>query len=208
LRSFFAEKGPGITKDAAYTVENVWDFCIPRALNGHLTMAQFSKRMKLSFSTTRATCVLPENSVDIVPDFKTRDIQELDGCGLLSRAALNAIWQGYTEKESSTCEKGFTCPFTGFQGRLGGFKGTWVLDESLGPEIVVHCRTSQLKYNTPQKALLGGEPCSYTYGKIPPQDIQDVLYNTMEVNSWDKKLPVQLNTRIIQVRNTSIFITK
>jgi len=78
---------------------------------------------------------------------------EIDGSGLISRKALDQIWKAYNEHHKTTSyEK--SCPYTGFQGRLGGFKGTWILDESLGETVVVHCRESQLKVRAIMESIV------------------------------------------------------
>jgi hypothetical protein len=112
------------------------------------------------------------------------------------------VWTEYCEAEQSQklpadqeldfLEKS-KCPYTGFQGRLGGFKGAWVLDESLGEGIKMQVRPSQHKYKLPQKCLVSLSDEEILQGSDP-------LYDTVEVCSWDKPpLPSTLNTRLVQM---------
>ena len=186
----FAEKGPGLTP---ITVKQVVEWAMPQDMNKTMTIAKRMKRMKLMFSKTTPTAALPKGSVVIVPDFDLgNDFAEIDGCGLISLPALNMVWERYQEQLpilKRSDEK--LCPYTGFQGRLGGFKGTWVLDTSLGSEIVVHCRTSQLKFCVPQSCLVQYAPSN--------TDEHNEEHNIFEVSTWDKEPgAATLNARIIQ----------
>eukprot|EP00957_Ditylum_brightwellii_P157375 11977919-Ditylum_brightwellii.AAC.1 len=80
-----------------------------------------------------------------------------DGCGLISRDGIDFVWCSYkkyiqareseyvqwNEKSGGDCQESSddesleddVCPYTSFQGRIGGFKGMWVLDERLGDGI-------------------------------------------------------------------------
>jgi hypothetical protein len=140
----FAEKGFGI--DIELSVEQVLDWCIPQSLNPELTVAKELKRMKLSFSKTTPTMVLPDNCIEVIADILDGNGGPMtDGCGLISRDALNEIWK--------RCSDGSEwCPHSSFQGRIGGFKGMWVLDDSL-EGISIKCRASQLKFNLPMKSV-------------------------------------------------------
>jgi hypothetical protein len=198
----FGEKGVGIDKDEELSAEDVREWCIPQALNEDMPIGKFMKRLKLSFSKVTAAGILPDNSVELIPDFEMDGvIAEIDGGGLISRAGLNFVWREYCRNEgarklsspSNESEHGLNdiCPYTGFQGRLGGFKGTWILDDALGDGIVMHCRGSQYKYRVPQKSLKSNQGAGCVY---------DSLYDTIEICSWDKKPnPSTLNTRLIQM---------
>jgi hypothetical protein len=165
----FAERGFGITEEL--TAEQVRDWCIPRELNPGLTIAKELKRMKLSFSKTTPSLVLPDNSVVLIEDiFGESGSLMTDGAGLISKGALNEVWKWHS---GSTL-----CPVSSFQGRIGGFKGMWVLDDSL-PGIQIRCRRSQLKFNVPMKSLVS------TSNECDAND--DSMYDTVEVNSWDEK---------------------
>lgn len=166
----FAERGFGITEEL--TAEQVRDWCIPRELNPGLTIAKELKRMKLSFSKTTPTFVLPEDSVELIEDiFGESGSIMTDGSGLISRGALNEVWKCHYTGSS-------LCPLSSFQGRIGGFKGMWVLDDSL-PGIRIQCRRSQLKFNLPMKSLVSTSSDCDTN--------EDSMYDTVEVHSWDER---------------------
>ena len=166
----FAENGFGI--DVEMSVDQVRDWCIPKAMNPALTVAKELKRMKLSFSKTTPTVVLPDNSIELIADIVDANGGPMtDGCGLMSRDALNEIWKHYSGAST-------LCPYSSFQGRIGGFKGMWVLDDSL-EGMQIQCRTSQLKFSLPMKSLITTSECG------PLQN--DPLYDTVELNSWDEK---------------------
>jgi hypothetical protein len=119
-------------------------------LNPDITVGKFIKRLKLAHSKTTAAGVLPKGSVKILPEVRdVHNIADFDGCGLISRECLDFVWTEYCKAEQSKKlpadqDLDFMeiskCPYTGFQGRLGGFKGAWVLDESLGEGIKMHVR--------------------------------------------------------------------
>jgi hypothetical protein len=167
----FAEKGIGIEEELS--VDQVREWCIPTILNPELTIAKELKRLKLAFSKTTPSAILPENSLELIPDIFGREGREMtDGCGLLSRDALNHIWKSYSAEES-------LCPYSSLQGRIGGFKGLWVLDDSLGPGMQVKCRESQLKYKLPMKSMAMASDIHSTQG--------DSKYDTVDINSWDER---------------------
>jgi hypothetical protein len=198
---FFAEKGVGIKPEEEIEIDDVWEWCIPKALNPNITIGKFMKRLKISFSNVTSAGPLPEASVELIPDFDGKgNVKEIDGNGLISREALNFVWREYCRNEKSkksstnqiSSEK-MSCPYTGFQGRLGGFRGQWVLDEALGSGVRFHCRISQYKYRLPQR-------CLKSELKEIDFDHYDSLYDTIEVNSWDTKpIPGSLNSRLIQL---------
>ena len=174
---------------SAYEVQNA---CIPRSCNPKLTVAEYSKRMKLCFSRTESCGSIQHGWMEVLPDFHHDGIQEFDGCGLVSPGALAYVWQKYSEQKM-TCgiECPEACPFTGFQGRIGGIKGTWLLDPSLGDKISFLCRTSQVKYNSP--------PVPDNGNTFEPLDRLTILHHTVDVNSWDETLPGPLHRALIQV---------
>jgi hypothetical protein len=195
----FAESGMGISSEDERSVAQLWEWCIPQALNPDITVGKFMKRLKLSFSKVTPAGVLPEGSVELLPDFGVvGEVQEIDGCGLISKEGLYFVWREYCQRHTPSSNEETTdadevCPNTGFQGRLGGFKGTWQLDESLGEGIRLQCRSSQSKYRLPQKCL----PSSLEGGDFASYDPE---YDTIEVCSWDKKPQSStLNTRVIQM---------
>ena len=166
----FAERGFGITEEV--TAAQVLDWCIPHELNPMLTIAKELKRMKLAFSKTTPSFVLPANSVELIDDILgERGTLMTDGAGLMSRGALNEVWKHHSGGST-------LCPFSSFQGRIGGFKGMWVLDDSL-PGIQIKCRRSQLKFNVPMRSLVGATNACHLK--------DDSMYDTVEVNSWDEK---------------------
>ncbi|KAL7568845.1 hypothetical protein ACA910_007257 [Epithemia clementina (nom. ined.)] len=189
----FAEEGPGLTPISVHTI---LDWAMPRALNKTLSVAKRLKRMKLYFSKTSPTAILSVGSVSILPNFELGNtFAEIDGCGLISREALDLVWEKYQKNlplEKQAAES--ICPYTGFQGRLGGFKGTWILDRALGDGVVVQCRKSQHKINVYQSCLVTDERMLPVRSKINCDD-----HNIMEVSTWDKDpAPATLNVRIIQ----------
>lgn len=107
----FAVSGQGIEN---VSVKDARDRCIPSKYNRNISLGKWVKRMKLNFSTTTATCILPPNCVDVVKDFEDDGVAQIDGAGLISSKALQAVWDGYTKRTDSIC------PFSGFQGRLAG----------------------------------------------------------------------------------------
>lgn len=107
----FAESGDGIDD---VSVQAVRERCIPSASNADLSLGKWVKRMKLNFSTTTATCKLPPNCVSILSDFEEKGVAQIDGAGLISSMALQAVWNGYSKGNDVICR------FSGFQGRLSG----------------------------------------------------------------------------------------
>ena len=191
----FAEEGPGL---ASIKVERFLDWVFPRELNENLTIAKKLKRMKLLFSKTTPTTPLPDGSVSILPDFQLIQpkFTEIDGCGLISRRALDMTWQRYQENVYKKIDS-LACPYTGFQGRLGGIKGTWILDPALGPDAVIQCRSSQQKFNVPQTCLARSGIENNTQRMYSSKFWHD--NNIVEVNSWDvAPVAATLNRRVIQ----------
>jgi hypothetical protein len=182
---FFAEKGCDISKENELTVQELVDRYIPKTINPDLTISKLSKRMKLSFSGTTKGPLINESSIQLLPDFQLDGFAEIDGAGLISLPALNLIWKSYQESAEEK-ELGRASP-TGFQGRIAGFKGTWCIDSSLRG-IVVQCRSSMKKYNTPHSCIVG--TC---------REQQDPLFDTIEICSWNEELRAALNTRIVQI---------
>jgi hypothetical protein len=107
----FAVSGQGIEKVSVFDAR---DRCIPSKHNLNITLGKWVKRMKLNFSTTKATCVLPPNSLVVLNDYEDNGVSQIDGAGLISSEALQAVWSGYVKRNNSVC------PFSGFQGRLAG----------------------------------------------------------------------------------------
>lgn len=185
----FAEKGVGIK--SRIRVEQVRDWCIPMALNGSLTLASEIKRIKLSFSRTTPTVCLPEHSMLVEQDIRVKSNLMTDGCGRVSRDALELIHKSFLEKTGQEWE-GVTP--TSFQARIGGFKGMWVLDESLGDGIKVVSRESQEKFKTYMKCLGGDRRMDFE------DKFYDALYDTVGVCSWDIGAHKgYLNTTLIQI---------
>ena len=198
----FAESGSDI--DQFISVDDVSNFCFPLSLNLGTTISKKIKRMKLSFSTTVPSGVLPRGSLCRIPDLyrkncKGEKIVMTDGCGLVSREGIDHIWREYTrarieyaarfgdehETEILDC-----CPYSSFQARIGPLKGMWVLDESLGDGIKLHYRDSQKKFNLPMK--------SCDNPRI--EGSFDDYYDTVEVCKWSKTPKVNhLSIRLIQM---------
>lgn len=159
-----------------------------------MTIQKLTKRMKLLFSTTVPTAVFASEAIKILPDFEVGGFDEIDGCGLISKRALNMVWREYQEKNFVPKEKQtMECRYSGFQGRLGGFKGTWVLDPSL-EGIQVQCRKSQEKFKT-NEAFLEKQISQRTDDAF--ESCRDTS-SIMEVCSWDKWSTTTLNHQVIQ----------
>lgn len=146
---FFAEKGTGIDKCGEMFVGQVQDWMIPRQLNQNLTVGKYFKRVKLNFSKTISAGVLPENSLEVIPDIINHEKVMTDGCGLISRELMKDLQKSYNQYvEIETNLWDDKNPNTGgkelkpidlwssFQGRIGGFKGVWVLDPHLKGKTV------------------------------------------------------------------------
>jgi hypothetical protein len=149
--------------------------------------------------------LLPRGSVELLPDLGIAGkVVDIDGQGLVSKEGLDFIWRNIQlSKASSDLDIDLTnssCPNTGFQGCLGGFKGVWLLvDTSLGEGIKFQCQKSQHKHRLPQKCLVLTSEDGNVDGYYDP------LYDTIEVCSWDTKpaLPATLNSRLIQMLERS-----
>ena len=193
---FFAENGIGIVQEKESSVEEVRNWCIPLELNRGITIAKEFKRLKLSFSKTTASGILPHGCIDIIDDIVNTNgsnkssANMTDGCGLISKDGIDFVWRAYhgniTEVEAELKGIAYNCPCSSFQGRIGGFKGMWVLDNSLGccgEGIKLHCRRSQLKYNSPMRSL--SKESWEQLGLLLNVSIIDDAYDTVDVNSWD-----------------------
>ncbi len=156
------------------------------------------KRMKLCFSRTTASGVLPEGSVEVFPDIQAPNGAVMtDGCGLVSEKALQFIWDNFwleSNHRQLSVSPGVICK--SFQGRLGGFKGTWVLCKALGDVFKVVCTESQRKFDLPLKCLRN---CDQREGC-------DDFYDTMEVCRWNTAMEeATLNNRLIQCLESQSF---
>ena len=114
----FAVSGQNIDN---VSVEDARNRCIPGDCNLNLSLGKWVKRMKLNFSTTTATCALPPSCVDVLNDCEDDGVAQIDGAGLISSMALQAVWDGYNKRNDSMCHgTDAICRFSGFQGRLAG----------------------------------------------------------------------------------------
>jgi len=199
----FAEGGIGIRECDEITAPDVAARCIPSALNPGLSLTKYMKRMKLSFTSTVPSLIIKRGMLEVIPDIKAEDDGEddgygrsshnheslimTDGCGLISREALDEVYSRYTYNFVQRCillgksnairhSAASSCPFSSFQGRIGGIKGMFVVDDSLNG-VKIQCRHSQLKYDVPMTKKFA----------IPPyeSDDDDALYNTVEIKEWD-----------------------
>ena len=208
----FAEKGTGISSEDEMTAVQVAQKCIPFDLNPTLCLAKYMKRMKLDFTDTIPSLTLEAGMLQRIEDIFSHENKEMtDGCGLVSREALDAIYscylhnreerkrylegEGWNAKFSTFTSQATQqrCPFSSFQGRLGGLKGMWIVDDRLGPGIVVQYRPSQLKYEVPFTAQ---ESDSST---IDPSF--NKFYHTVEIKAWDKPAspPAHLSRDAVQI---------
>lgn len=194
----FAEEGVGI--NSLISVDEVRDWCIPLKHNSAITLEKQHKRMKLSFSKTTPSGRLPAQCLEVICDIINKDDngndgdEMTDGCGLVSGEALDFIWKEYARTHSYEGEENDGCPFTSFQGRIGSFKGVWVLDKSL-EGFRIQCRKSQQKYNLPMQSLKNPNDGDCEI-KMKVND----AYDTVDVCGWDEK-PEKgfLNIRLVQL---------
>uniref|UniRef100_A0A7S4VSM7 RNA-dependent RNA polymerase n=1 Tax=Ditylum brightwellii TaxID=49249 RepID=A0A7S4VSM7_9STRA len=107
---------------------------------------------------------------------------------------------GCEENSDNGLSENNSCPYTSFQGRIGGFKGMWVLDDRLDDGIKVVCRDSQKKINFPMRSLMSfSDDCKETGVDVVDADY-DSFYDTVDVCSWDKHSKEgRLSRRIIQI---------
>mmetsp|Transcript_9301 Transcript_9301/g.13817 ORF Transcript_9301/g.13817 Transcript_9301/m.13817 type:complete len:977 (+) Transcript_9301:369-3299(+) len=107
---------------------------------------------------------------------------------------------GCEENSDNGLSENNSCPYTSFQGRIGGFKGMWVLDERLGDGIKLVCRDSQEKVKLPMKSFVSfSEDCKKRGIHCVQSDFDD-LYDTVDVCSWDKQPKEgRLSLRTIQI---------
>lgn len=196
---YFAEKGHGIDESEEISAAQVRQWCVPITLNPGLTVGKFFKRVKLSFSKTTPTAILPQNSLKVIDDIMSDDGENVmtDGCGLISPGALQLVYETsrdkglMTQKDNCSEDSGsevdddVVCPYTSFQGRIGGFKGMWVLDSTLGEEILVLCRKSQLKYHVPMRSVFPSNDNDSTLRRIEQEMEFDDAYDTVDLCSWD-----------------------
>lgn len=205
----FAEKGTGISLEDEMTAVQVAQKCIPLDLNPTLCLAKYMKRMKLVFTDTIPSLTLEAGMLQRVEDILSPENREMtDGCGLVSRDALDKIYSCYvvnreererylegtgSDARSCTSQATLRCPFSSFQGRIAGMKGMWIVDDRLGPGLIVQYRPSQLKYEVP-----------LTASKTDSKDIDasfNKFYHTVEIKAWDKPAspPAHLSRDAVQI---------
>jgi hypothetical protein len=148
----FAESGVGIDERDNLSSSQLADYCIPSTLN-ELSVTKYMKRMKLCFTLTTPSLSLNLGELTAIPDiYGNNGCIMTDGCGLISRDALNQVWTEYTRNDEDRIRslgRNFTpetkawCPYSSFQGRIGGIKGMFVLDDSL-KGVRVQYRPSQV----------------------------------------------------------------
>ena len=202
----FAEKGTGISSEDEITAVQVAQKCIPLDLNLSLCLTKYMKRMKLVFTDTIPSLTLETDMLQRVEDiFSPQNREMTDGCGLVSREALDAIYSCYLqnleerkrylegERWSARHSSLQRCPFSSFQGRLGGLKGMWIVDDRLGPGKIVQYRPSQLKYEVPLTAK------EIDFSNIDPSFKK--FYHTVEIKAWDKPAspPAYLSRDAVQI---------
>ena len=237
---FFAESGAGIGEDDRMTVDDVRDWCLPKQLNDTLTMVDEHVYIGLCLAPTTRSGTLPPNSVILNDNGCSVDVQgtkSCGGCGLISRDALDFVWSSYNksntednagqgeqrssdassdwESSDTSDENESSCPYSSFEGIVGGMRGVWVLDCKLGEGIKVVCRSSQRLFALPMTCLQS--PSSTSSPALSSsrtaealkavaaasegcgdQDYEDA-YDTVEIVQWDTD-PIEgtLNTSLIQ----------
>ena len=176
----FAEKGLGIAKDLEFHVDYVRGWSIPKALNSDIDVKQEYEFMSYNFMLTVPSGKLPSGCLKISNDIISSNGRNIltKSYGLISRNLINYVWQEYklawSKMKSMDEENGeYSCPYTSFQGQVGGYVGIWVLDTTLGNELTLICRKSQLKYNLIMQNMIDSE-AHY-----------DDLHNTFEILRWN-----------------------
>jgi len=191
----FAERGPGISPKEEMTTPQVAKRCIPLDLNPTICLAKYMKRMKLVFTDTTPSLTLEAGMLQRVEDIMSPENREMtDGCGLVSREAIDLIYSHYQHyrEERNRYVEGIPvgsrstpmmqrCPYSSFQGRLGGMKGMWIVDDRLGHGIIVQYRPSQLKYEVPFTAD-NFDFCDF-------DSSFNMFYHTVEIKTWDTPPP-------------------
>ena len=175
---FFAERGAGISKEKEMTVGHVREWCIPKELNSEITVVDEQVGMDICFAQSVATCLLPRASV-FIEDGPSQDANGFKfngGCGRISRAALDLVWSSSSASDKAAPVSGSSCSLSSFEGAIGGMRGVWVLDESLGDGIQIVCRPSQQLFKLPMKSLASAPSSSSS-----PDD----AYDRVEVHVWD-----------------------
>lgn len=186
---FFAERGAGISKEKETTVGHIREWCIPKKLNNELTVVDEQVGMSICFASSFRCCSLPQGSVSIEkgPSNDASGLKFNGGCGRISRAALDLVWSSYEPNLDSK----LACGYSSFEGAIGGMRGAWILDESLGDGIKVVCRPSQQIFKVPMKSL--SSPPSPSSSSSP-----DDAYDKVEVYSWDGIANQRVQCRFIQ----------
>ena len=157
----FAESGIGINK--CISASEVAACCIPKPINPDLSLTKYMKRMQLSFTPSVPSLRLDQHQLEAITDIHGKDgCIMTDGCGLISRMALNKVYNEYTRNIEERCKllgKSFTpktmasCPYSSFQARIGGIKGMFVVDDSL-EGVKIQYRPSQVRPTIPYLALI------------------------------------------------------
>ena len=190
---FFAERGAGISKEKEMTVGHVREWCIPKKLNREITVVDEQVGMSICFAPSTRSCLLPRGSVSIEegPSNDANGLKFNGGCGRISRAALDLVWSSSSASVKAAPASGSPCRLSSFEGAIGGMKGVWVLDESLGDGIQVVCRPSQQLFKLPMKSLASPPPPS---SASSPDD----AYDNVEVYTWDGIYKQRVRCRFIQ----------
>ncbi|KAG0643041.1 RNA dependent RNA polymerase-domain-containing protein [Tuber brumale] len=114
---------------------------IPLEGNEHVTIPKFWSRISLGFSTAVPSFKFEPSQVEIVPDMKSTAGEIMnDGCSVVSPRVMQEIRRILDLHETPTA----------VQARLGGAKGVWMIDPSIGwssDEIFIKVTASQLKYS-------------------------------------------------------------
>ena len=191
---FFAEAGSSIDKNIA--VKEVRNWCIPLKYNRGLTLGKELKRLKLSFSKTDSSCILPPGCLHVVKDIQNPKSEYImtDGAGLISRQGLDLVYNFHLTNERRinrvhiNCEQGrvlMQCPYTSFQCRIGGVKGMFQLDERLGDGVKLQVLESQMKYFLPQKCRANFQQLCDDMGATQKDSDFDDMYERVDICEWD-----------------------
>ena len=215
----FAESGVGIAANEEKTVHQVREWCVPVQMNQSLITERSHMALGLCLVPSASSGTLPANSLHFdedSPSLSATSFKFNGGCGRVSKAAMDLIWTSFcnsrsdsirlsqhlnssTESSSdSSDEEGERgCPHSSFEGAIGGMRGVWVLDPTLGQGVKVICRRSQKLFDLPMASLVDSS-LSEAYNVESCQF--DLLYDCVEVFHWDEQ-PSEgcLNQRLVQI---------
>ncbi|KAI9845512.1 MAG: hypothetical protein M1837_004851 [Sclerophora amabilis] len=207
-------KGEGPTEHSELSIQELWDWVMPRCCNEEMEYTKAFRRLDLVLSSTRPSIIFkpveilrcddittetslprsldPEKSNKIKTNGRRNVPGPLgkvmnDGCGRISRDAACAIAESLDLRHVPSA----------FQGRIAGAKGIWIVDytsqklASSSRNYWLEVTDSQWKFNVHMKV-----------SSLPHETDEDLDEDhlTFEVIRWSKPLaPASLNMQIISV---------